>query len=89
MELSDEFLWQNRDWDPSYLKDLMDTDFNDLSDLWSSNVRDSELVSEVERVERYCPITEDISLDDDTLCHAVDTIEDQYVVILLILLFMI
>ena len=28
---------------------------------------------------RYCPVTEDISVDDDTLCQAVEAIEIEWV----------
>ena len=41
--------------------------------------KDTDLVSEVEKIERYCPVMEDISLDDRTLCTAVEGIENQYV----------
>ena len=45
--------------------------------MWSSNVTDSDLVQECERVEKYCLIMEDISLDDSTLCQAVEIIEEE------------
>ena len=34
---------------------------------------------EVNDAERYSPIVEDISMDDDTLCQAVEHIESQKV----------
>ena len=79
MEVSDSMLFRNRDWDPSYLKLLFAEDFNDVSDLWQSNVTDCELMNETCRVERerYCPITEDISMDDTTLCSVVEKIEEE------------
>ena len=77
MELSDKFLWTDHDWDPCYLSQIVDLDFDDFSDHWHSNVVDSELVSEVNKVERYVPITEDISLDDNVLCEAVDRVEEE------------
>ena len=81
MDMSDEYLCRNRDWDPSYLQLLFAEDFNDVTELWKSNVRDDELVTESIRVETecqpYCPITEDISLDDSTLCEAVEKIEEE------------
>ena len=79
MELSDRDLLMNMDWDPSYLRLLFKDDFNDNSNLWHSNVCDDELVKECVRVEHepYCPITEDISLDDSTLCRAVEQIEEE------------
>ena len=44
-----------------------------------SNIGDEDLVKEVNRVEheRYCPITEDTSLDDEMLCTAVLEIESE------------
>ena len=33
-------------------------------------------------MEMYQPIVEDISLDDDTLCEAVESIEKEYVVVI-------
>ena len=51
--------------------------FMNFPDLWSSNVMDSELVEESNKIEKYCPITEDISLDDTTLCSAVERIENE------------
>ena len=79
MEVSDNMLKMNRDWDPSYLKQLFDEDFYDQGDLWKSNVCDDDLVNESFRVERekYCPIIEDISMDDTTLCSAVEKIEEE------------
>ena len=77
MELSDKTLWSNRDWDPSYLSELFKEDFYDFSNMWSSNVTDNEIITETEKVERYCPITEDISLDDNVLCRAVEKIEEE------------
>ena len=79
MDISDDLLSSNRDWDPSYLRLFFDEDFNDMTELWKSNVVDSVLVNETSRVERqpYCPVTEDISLDDQTLCSAVEKIEQE------------
>ena len=77
MDLSDHMLITNRDWDPSYLKDIFAEDFNDYSELWESDIMDSEIVTEVNRLEHYCPIVEDISLDDVTLSEAVEKIENE------------
>ena len=77
MEISDGIFVRNRDWDPSYLRDIFQEDFYEFSDLWKSSVKDVELVEEVNKVERYCPVTEDISLDDDTLCQAVENVEEE------------
>ena len=73
MEVSDSLLCRNRDWDPSYLSQLLSDDFYELSDLWSdSNATDTELIQEVEK---YCLIVEDISMDDETLRNEVEKIE--------------
>ena len=77
MDVSDSALVANHDWDPLYLHDIFEVDFNDLSDLWSSNISDMELIQHVECVETYSPIVEDISLDDNTLCKAVEKIEHE------------
>ena len=79
MEISDSVLLMNRDWDPDYLCDILSEDFFDLDEMWCSNITDSELVNEVNRVEKYSPITEDISLEDEVLCSAVERIEEELV----------
>ena len=40
-------------------------------------VNDADLVTESNRLEHYCPITEDISFDDVVLCDAVEKIEEE------------
>ena len=77
MDVSDRSLVCNRDWDPAYLSEIFVTDFEEFPDLWDSNITDMDLVSHVEKVERYCPIVEDISVDDDRLCQAVEAIEKE------------
>ena len=77
MDTYDLLLSQNRDWDLSYLAMLFSEDFDDYSDLWASNVNDSELVQEMNKLEIYAPVVEDISMDDDTLVHAVAKIENE------------
>ena len=42
-----------------------------------SNVCDKELVSAMVATERYSPIVEDISMDDDTLYAAVAQIKEE------------
>ena len=74
MEISDMLLCRNRDWDPSYFREILDQDFFDFNDMWASNVNDSELVAEVDK---YCPITEDITIEDNVLCSAVEQIEEE------------
>ena len=73
----DYMMWMSRDWDPSYLAEVFSGDFDDMSELWSSNIGDQELVSEVEKMEKYQPIVEDISMDDEELCSVVETIESE------------
>ena len=80
MEVPDVVFGRNRDWDPTYLRDLMMDDFFDFSDLWSNeNVGDTELVRAVNRCEHeyYCPVVEDISIEDEVLCNAVQKVEQE------------
>ena len=79
MELSDALLVSNQDWDPAYLKDIILVDFYEMSEMWcsSSDIADQDLVNFVEKVDKYSPIVEDISLEDDVLCQAVEQIEDE------------
>ena len=74
MEVTDALLCSNLDWDPWYLESIFQEDFYDFNYLWSSSVADSELVCEMEKLENYNPIVEDISLDDSDLCSAVEAI---------------
>ena len=75
MEVPDSLIIRNRDWDPSYLSLLLSQDFYEFNDLWSSNVSDAELLNSEKEKNMYCPVGEDISMDDDTLCKAVEDIE--------------
>ena len=79
MDVSDNLLLRNRDWDPSYLKELVSEDFYDFSELWNINsgVQDKDLVTYCDNMEKYCPIVEDISLEDEVLCHEVEKIEEE------------
>ena len=77
MEVSDHILSINRDWDPGYLMDIFAQDFYEFNDLWKSSVDDCSLVEQVEKLEKYEPIVEDISIDDETLCTAVENIENE------------
>ena len=86
MELSDSYLWTNRDWDPNYLLDIFHEDFNDCSTLWRSDLSDLALLKEVENMEKYSPIVEDISMDDTMLCYAVEQIEEEWVYLFWIVL---
>ena len=75
MEVPDRVLCDNRDWDPSYLASLFSTDFFEFNDLWHTDITDSELLKEMDKVECYSPLVEDISLEDEELCQAVERIE--------------
>ena len=78
MDVLDYYLCRSNDWDPTYLSQIFSQDFHEFSELWnSSNIKDMGLVQEVEKIERYCPIVEDISIDDEVLCSAVEKIEDE------------
>ena len=72
MDSGDIHLWVNRDWDPLYLSLIFDVDFNDFSELWESNITDCDIVTALDSMESYCPIVEDITMDDYELCSAVD-----------------
>ena len=54
---------------------IFDKSFDNISELWLDGVEDSVLLKEMENYECYCPIVEDISLEDDELCSAVERIE--------------
>ena len=52
MDVSDITLFNNRDWDPSYLAGIFSEDFYEFKDLWNnSNVNDVELVQASQAVE--------------------------------------
>ena len=77
MELSDSNLLVNRDWDLLYLSSIFDAEFYDFTEMWCSDITDSDLVTEVNKLETYCPVVEDISMDDTELCTAVEKIEEE------------
>ena len=77
MNVSDSDFLTNRDWDPCYLRELVSRDFFDFSEHWKSLVTDVDLNIEMDNFERYCPITEDISIDDEVLWTAVEKIEHE------------
>ena len=81
MDFEDD-LFLNLDWDPVYLVYLFREDFDDIDYLWNFEiVSDFELLkmSEISDCvqEKYSPCVEDISLDDNVLCDAVDRIESE------------
>ena len=54
MDVSDELLWSSKDWDPSYLTDIVTQDFYDFSELWNcGNVSDQVLVKDVTFIEHF------------------------------------
>ena len=61
---------------PTCSKCLWD-DLYEINNLWTSNINDIDLLQEIEKIERYFPITEDISLDDEVLCSTIEQIEYQ------------
>ena len=74
MEIVDSVLSWNRYWDPSYLALLFSEDFYDFTDLWMSNVSDSDLVNSEKNIDIYCQMVEDISLlskDKANLLHTI------------------
>ena len=74
----DDNLFTNLDWDPLYLASIFDEDFNDMSDLWKhENISDTELLNAMDGVGKYCPVVEDISIDDNDLYDAVEQIEQE------------
>ena len=77
MEISDDLLMRNIDLDPSYLSSIFDIEFSDCSELWVNEMDDSQLLQVVEQTEKYCPVVEDISLDDNVLYSAVEQIETE------------
>ena len=74
-----EDIFSNLDWDPWYLLQIFHEDFEDMSYLWSTeSVSDQDLLKFTEfseNKENYSPQVEDISLEDEVLCNAVDQIE--------------
>ena len=57
---------------------MISQDFYEFSDLWQNGICDKELVTAVDvATERYCPMVEGISIDDDTLYEAVVQIERE------------
>ena len=76
MELSDRIFATNHDWDPQYLRELVMVDFFDFKEHLETSLSDLELLK-AEATDRYCPLMEDISLDDQTLYKAVEQIEQE------------
>ena len=79
MDISDRLFVTNRDWDSQYLRELVTQDFYDFKEHWQSSVMSDKELIVAERQTPYCPVTEDISIDDATLYEAVAQIEDEWV----------
>ena len=62
MDMLESLLLSNRVWDPSYLRDIFCHDFYEFQELWNCQISDTELVKEVQNVEKYQTIVEDIYL---------------------------
>ena len=79
MDIADRVFITNRDWDPHYLREVVSQDFYDFTELWNINISDMELVQAETggAMDRYMPLVEDISLDDQTLYKAVEQIEHE------------
>ena len=77
MDLADRVFTANYDCDPSYLRYIFSQDFFEFRELWSNGMGDQDLIKAAEASEQYCPVVEDISLDDDTLYDAVAQIENE------------
>ena len=77
MDISDKLLWLNRDWDPVYLASVFQPVFFEFKELWNENISEMELVEAAKNVEKYCPLVEDISMEDSELCSAVESIENE------------
>ena len=75
MEISDWALVHNKDWDPAYLVEIFNQNFFEFSDLSQSAITDEDFVCEMDKMEKYNPLVEDISLDDSALCEAIEQIE--------------
>ena len=80
--MEDYDLLLNLDWDPLYLASIFDEDFNDMSYLRNlscslSDVQVSEALDTVEKMTNYCPVTEEISMDDSVLHDTVKQIEKE------------
>ena len=66
-----------------YLASIFDTEFEDISDIWDLHysMTDSELCCVMENFEKekvvHSTIIEDISMDDDRLCSAVEANEKE------------
>ena len=82
----DHIFIDNSDWDPTYLANL----FHDelvieegcgMMELLNNSMDDTALLNEVLKLENVCgpymPVTEDISMDDDTLLSAVNSIVEK------------
>ena len=77
MDIADRVFATNRDWDPHQLREIVMQDFYDFMELWQSEISDMELVALEGPSGSYCPVVEDMSLDDEGLYEAVAQIEQE------------
>ena len=75
MDIADRVFVTNLDWDPQYLMECVTQDFYDFTEHWQNCLSDKELIDR--EGPQYCPVVEDILLDDDTLYEAVEQIEHE------------
>ena len=75
-------LWHDKSFSSSFDCDpsIFDIEFHDISELWDNSMGDLELLDAVNYVEKYSPIVEDISIEDETLFSDVEQIDSKYVV---------
>ena len=83
----DDFFTNNSDWDRTYFAQLfkedlgIEEDNTSMMELLNNSMDDTTLMSEVAKLESsgpYMTLTEDISVDNDTLLSAVNSIEARY-----------
>ena len=67
MDIADCVFVTNLDWDPQYLMECVTQDFYDFTEHWQNCLSDKELIDGQRPGPQYCPVVEDISLDDDTV----------------------
>ena len=79
MDIADHVFVTNLDWDPQYLMECVTQDFYDFTEHWQNCLSDKELIDgkRLGPGSWYCPLVEDISLNDDTLYEAVEQIEHE------------
>ena len=69
-----EDIFDNFDWDPTYLASVFDVDFNDISNLWEHSLEDHILINVMESFENS-NFMDEFALDDEYLHNVVEKIE--------------